>query len=268
VDPNTSQIVLRVIAALFAVGLGVLLLKGLRHDLADAVVALQLFAIPLLGMAFKTPAMFAFRARVGVVLMACTVLLVSVYLYLFEPVFAVVNVGAYLLWALVWIPRNLRTYRAEESIAIPASATRVWEFLVDPSNWPRFQVGLKDVEVAPPGPLGVGTRVISHRTVPFIGSRAKVPEVDMEFESLVTEINPPISYTVVALDRPASTKTEVASGLSVAVVTLRSQFALSIAEGIAGQALRWPAAMARSKATSTQSLERLRELLSTPDPST
>jgi hypothetical protein len=215
-DPETARIVLQVTAGLFALGLGVLLAKGLRHDLADAVVALQLFAIPLLGVAFfvlnpivpesppwiiwvlfaplmlvvvllplwwrrharqidtafKTPAMFALQARLGVVLLACIILMISTYLFLFEPVFAVVNVGAYLLWALIWVPKNLRTYRAEESIAVSASATRVWEFLVEPSNWPQFQVGLKDVELAPPGPLRVGARVISRRSVPLIGSRA------------------------------------------------------------------------------------------------
>jgi hypothetical protein len=310
VDPNTTQIALQAIAALFAVALGVLLSRRLRHDLAAAVVGLQLFAIPILGMgffvlhpsfpasppgivwvllvplavvvvalgvwwrrharqvdmAFKTPSMFTFQTRVGVVLVACTVLIVSAYLFLFEPVLAVVNVVAYLLWALVWIPRTLRTYRSEESIAVPASATRVWEFLVDAANWPQFQVGLEDVQVAPPGPLGVGSRITTHRTVPLIGSRAKVPEVVMRYESVVIEIDPPISYKVVALDRLASTKTQLTPELSGTVVTMRSQFALSIADGIAGQAFRWPAAMARFRATSILSLERLREVLSTPDP--
>ena len=298
---------MQVLAALLGLALGVFLVRGLRRGLAQAIIPVQLFAIPILGLAFfvlnpappeplpgliwvliatliftlaglplwlrwharqmdttvKTPAMLAIHTRAGVVFVACTVLTVSTYLFVFEPLFAGVNMIAYLVWVLVWIPKGLRKRSAEVSNDLAASPSRVWEYLIDVSKWPSYSNDLEDVKASPPGPLEVGSRItLRRRPVPVSGSPAKTPQLSMEFQSVVTEMVPPTSYTVVALDRAAITKTAVTSALAGSHVTRHTQFVLSIADGIAGQAFRWPAAVAQFKATQTRSFERLNELLS------
>jgi uncharacterized protein YndB with AHSA1/START domain len=280
--------------------------------LAKGVVSLQLFAIPIVGLAFfvlnpvvppplppellwvliapvlvalvlagiwlrwharqiraavTTPATIALQTRVAVANVACYTIALSTYLFLFEPVFAVANVIAYLVWVVVWMPRALRRYRAEVSIKVAAPPSRVWEYIVDVSNRPRYSVDLLEMTASPPGRLEVGSRITSRLRVPGSGSPAKGSELEMELKSVVTDIVPPIFYTVVALDRVATTTTKVAPTLGGCQITLQTEFVVSIADGIAGYAFRWPAAKAQFKANSTRSLVRLSELLSTPPPS-
>ena len=212
--------------------------------------------------AVTTPAMLTLQTRVGVILVACIVLMLSTYLFLFEPVLAVLNVIAYLVWVLVWIPRSLRKHSAEVSIDVAASPARVWDYLMDISNWLRYSVDLEDIKASPPGPLEVGTQITSRRRVPLIGSPRKVSELKMEFRSAVTEMLPRVSFTMAALDRQATTKTEMTATSSGSRITMHTQFVLSVEDGIAGYAFRWPVALSQFKATSTRSLERLSELLS------
>src|ERR1700730_492935 len=150
------------------------------------------------------------------------------------------------------------------SIEVAAPPSRVWQYLVDVSIWPRYYVDLEDVKVSPAGPLQVASRITSRRRVPLIRPTAKASDLKMELQSVVTELVPGVSYTLAALDRQAATKTEVTATSSGSRIDVRTQLVLSVGDSIAGQLLRWPAGVAQFKANSMRSLERLKELLLVP----
>ena len=249
VRPATPGIIYVEVAPVVVMGVVALWWSARRRKMKDAV---------------TTPATLDLQTRVGVVVVAGFVLIVSTYLWLFEPAFAVANVVAYAVWVLIWIPRPWRKRGVDLSIEVAAPPSRVWQYLVDVSIWPRYYVDLEDVKVSPAGPLQVGSRITSRRRVPLIRPTAKASDLKMELQSVVTELVPGVSYTLAALDRQAATKTEVTATSSGSRIDVRTQLVLSVGDSIAGQLLRWPAGVAQFKANSMRSLERLKELLLVP----
>src|SRR5712691_12887872 len=126
---------------------------------------------------------------------ACFVLAVSVYLYIFEPLFAVANLVAGLAWVLVWVPQHFRRASVYVSLEVQAPPERAWDFLVDATNARQYEEGLQDLSVSPEGQLRVGSRLRSRRRVPLVRPWLKVTELNMEMESQVTELVPGSSYT-------------------------------------------------------------------------
>src|SRR5260370_26730099 len=88
----------------------------------------------------------------------------SVYLYMFEPLFAVLNFAASAAVGCIWVPRRCRAISYEASIEVTAAAARVWAFLSDPVSWPLWQEELDAVSARPAGPVVVGRHVPTRRT--------------------------------------------------------------------------------------------------------
>src|SRR5579862_6950775 len=94
------------------------------------------------------------------VVYAALIIALSDVLALWQPAWAVANVCASALWLAAWAPRRMRETGIEATVEIQAPLARVYSFLVDPANWPRYQEGLEVVAVRPPGPLAAGSEVV------------------------------------------------------------------------------------------------------------
>ncbi len=188
----------------------------------------------------------------------------SVYLYMFEPLFAVLNVAASAAWGCIWVPRRWRAISYEASIEVTADAARVWAFLSDPVSWPLWQVELDAVSARPAGPVVVGGQLTSRRTWGSPPPKAG-PPATMEFRSVITEVVPGSSFKARSLDRDALTTFELRSGGAGTLIRARSDQAISVIQGMVGLGLEIPAARKTFDATMAQSLARLKELLAAPE---
>jgi uncharacterized membrane protein len=91
------------------------------------------------------------------------VVAISAFLAQWQPAFAVANLAVDVCWILLWIPRRARELRSEASVEIAAARARVYSFLADPTNWPRYDADLVSVTVHPPGALAAGSEVTQVR---------------------------------------------------------------------------------------------------------
>ncbi len=133
------------------------------------------------------------------------VLALSDVVALWQPWFAVANLLLNMGWAAVWIPRRPRESNTESSVDIYASRSRVYEFIADPLNWPRYQEGLVSVAVQPPGALAVGSVVkVKSRYESHVRGPRMLPDV-IETTSTTTAVEPGRSISMQIADRPSST---------------------------------------------------------------
>lgn len=213
-----------------------------------------------LGSGLITYRMLADQHRLALLVRICAVLGFSGYLYIFEPLFAVLNVAATAVWAGIWIPRRWRATITEASIEVAADAGRVWAVLSDPVSWPLWQAGLDAVSSLPAGPLVVGAQLTSRRTGGALPSKAG-PPATIESHSVIIEVVPGSSFKGRSLDRDAMTMFELRSGSEGTLIRTRSDQAISVIQGMLGVGLEIPAATRTFEATTAQSLARLKELL-------
>jgi hypothetical protein len=96
---------------------------------------------------------------------------VSVFVYLFEPAFAVANAAVTAAWFLLWVPRVTRRSDRESSYEIAATPDRVYAFVTEAANWPLYNPGVESVTVQPPGPIAVGSRITFRQRVAYPGLR-------------------------------------------------------------------------------------------------
>jgi len=216
-----------------------------------------------LGSGLITYRMLAGQHRLALLVRICAILGFSGYLYIFEPLFAVLNVAANATWAGIWIPRRWRDTITEASIEVDADAGRVWAVLSDPVSWPQWQAGLDAVSSLPAGPLIVGTRLTSRRTGGSPPPKAG-PPATIESRSVIIEVVPGSSFKARSLDRDAMTMFELGSASTGILIRTRSDQAISVIQGILGVGLEIPAATRTFDATMAQSLARLKELLAAP----
>jgi hypothetical protein len=217
-----------------------------------------------LGSGLITYRMLAGQHRLTLWFRICAVLGFSGYLYIFEPLFAVLNVAVNAAWACIWVPRRWRAIVVEASIEVAADAERVWPLLSDPVSWPLWQVGLDAVSSRPAGPLVVGAQLTSRRTGGSPPPKAG-PPVTIESRSVVIELVPGSSFKARSLDRDALTVFELRSGGAGTLIRTRSDQAISVIQGMVGLGLEIPAARRTFDATMAESLARLKELLAAPE---
>jgi hypothetical protein len=216
-----------------------------------------------LGSGVITYRMLAGQHRLAVLVRICAVLGISGYLYVFEPLFGVLNVAANAAWACIWVPRRGRAIITEDSIEVAADAERVWAVLSDPVSWPLWQVGLDAVASRPAGPLVVGAQLTSRRTGGSPPPKAG-PPATIESRSVVIDLVPGSSFKARSLDRDALTIFELRPGSAGTLIRARSDQAISVIQGMLGLGLEIPAARRTFDATTAQSLARLKELLAAP----
>ncbi len=175
---------------------------------------------------------------------ACLVLGISGYVAIFEPWFGVANLVLAAAWVAARIPERWQRLGYEVSSEVPAAPASVFAFLVDPSNWPAFQVDLESVVANPQGPLTVGSEVVTRRV--FAYSAAPV----------ITSLVPGTSFTAAGADGSSST-TEVQPSATGSRVSVRAQGVTAFTSALLGLALEVPQAIAIRRQTTMQSMERL-----------
>jgi len=197
------------------------------------------------------------------VVYAALIIALSDVLALWQPVWAIANVCASGVWLLAWAPARLRETRIESAVDINAPLARVYSFLVDPNNWPRYQEGLEVVSVRPPGPLAAGSEVVlrQHYDSHIRGPKL-LPEV-IETASVVSAVTPERELTMHLANRPASTASFVFASAGEGASTLRS-VARSVAPyrlAVFGALIELRTQRPERQARARRSLSRLKELL-------
>jgi hypothetical protein len=135
------------------------------------------------------------------------VLALSDVVALWEPWFAVANVILNMAWAAIWIPRRWREIRISSAVDIGAPRARVYAFIADPMNWPRYQEMVVSVEVRPQGALAVGSEVVLRtRYEPHVRGPRMLPDV-IETRSAVTRLEPESWIEMQIVNRPPSSAT-------------------------------------------------------------
>lgn len=190
----------------------------------------------------------------------------SGYLFIFEPVFATVNVVANATWALAWVTRRLREVHVEAFRQLDAEPERVWALVADPINWPKWQVDIADVSAHPSGAVAVGTEFVSHS----IRSLTDAAVVTIECRWVITEVVSGRSFTRVSLDFDAKTILDLQNAGGGTRIGVRSDLAISVIDGILGAGFHRSAAKQRFHSDSVRNFARLGDLVSespTPTPS-
>lgn len=193
----------------------------------------------------------------------CAVLGVTVYLFMFEPWFAVANLAAIAAWMAMWIPTARRRMRFEVSREVRASAEATVGFLVEPINWSRYRSDIEAVTWKPDGPLALGTEVTMRRTIPRIGPEETAWPGSIDERLRITRITG-TSFTAVMLDRNATVTTSVRSERSATTITGQSEWITPFADAILGLALEEKAAVESARQSMLQSYERLDGLIGGP----
>lgn len=205
----------------------------------------------------------ALQSRLTLAIRVLLVLALSGYLLAFEPAFAVANIAANGVWAVLWVPRRWRQAGAEVSIEIPVSPERVRAFIGQPSNWPRFDVDLQEVVAAPPGPLKVGSTITMRRRARVWMPRSGIVVATIQTHSVVTEATAE-STTIVDHETRATTTTGVRPEGMGSRVSNQTRFVLSVSQGIDGVAFQMPWMLSEYRSSTEQSLARLKDLLTAP----
>jgi len=199
------------------------------------------------------------------VVYASLIVALSDVLALWQPAWAIANVCVSALWLLAWTPRRMRETRFESAVEINAPLARVYSFLVDPNNWPRYQDGLEVVAVRPPGPLAAGSEVVlRQRYDSHIRGPRMLPEV-IETTSVVGAVTPEQSLTMHLAGRPESTATfEFAPSGDGTTVTSRSRSLAPYRLAAFGALIELRTQRAERRARAQASLARLKDLLEEP----
>lgn len=200
------------------------------------------------------------------VVYAALIVALSDVLALWQPAWAIANVCASAFWLLAWAPPTLRETRIESAVDIEAPVARVYSFLIDPTNWPRYQEGLEVVAVRPPGPLAAGSEVVlRQRYDSHIRGPKLLPEV-IETASVVSVLTPERELTMHLAGRPASTATFGFAPARDEATTVRS-VAHSVAPyrlAVFGALIELRTQRGERRARAQRSLARLKELLEAP----
>jgi uncharacterized protein YndB with AHSA1/START domain len=189
------------------------------------------------------------------------VLGLSDVLALWQPVYAVANVAVSAAWALAWVPTRWRESRVESTVDIRAPVSRVYSFLADPANWPRYQ------EARPAGPLAVGKEVVTRqRYDSHIRGPKMLPEV-IETTSVVTELASDSRIAMQIANRAHSTSTiefTATNGDTRLMVRARSLAPYRLA--VFGALIELRTQAPERRARGQRSLARLKQLLESPPP--
>jgi hypothetical protein len=193
----------------------------------------------------------------------CAVLGVTVYLFMFEPWFALANLSAIAAWVALWIPTGRRRRGFEVSAEVRAVAEATVGFLVEPSNWSRYRSDIEAVTWKPDGPPAVGTEVTVRRAIPRIGREEMVWPGSINERLRITRITG-TSFTAVMLGRKATVTTDVRSSGSATRITGKSEWIIPFVDAILGLVLEETAAIEAARQSMLQSYERLDGLIGAP----
>jgi len=205
-----------------------------------------------------TPVHLTFVNRHVVVARACLVLGISGYVFMFEPWFAVANVAATVIWVAIWIPEGWRLKKYETSAEIRATPEAVFRFLIDTSNWVRYQAGLEAVTATPDGPLTLGSEYTTRRSLVTDPPPLAPVSVEQRFKVIAMTDR---SFTAVVPGQQGRAGFELQSVQAATRLTARSEWLLPFSDAILGYALEMEAAIDARRQVMLQDFKRLDELL-------
>jgi hypothetical protein len=240
-------------------------------------------ALPFIGIAFvlllanlalrmssrSTQSFAAMHRRVPLFLIAwpCIVAAISVFIYLFEPAFAIANVAVNAAWFATWLPRGVRRHGASTSYVIAAPRSRVFAYISDPSHWTQYNPGIESVSVNPAGPLAVGSEITFRQRVAYPGLRGPrmlLPSA-IEMKSRVTRIEAGVMIATRRVDlHDSSDSVELADVDGRTQVTTKVQNVLSYRYAVLGMRLAVVLNRRRLMATVAGRQAKLKQLLEEP----
>ena len=190
----------------------------------------------------------------------CTAVWITAYAGTFEPLFAVANLAVICAWVAFCIPRRWRHGVDELSVVLAARPAEVYQFLVEPNNWPRFQ-DVEDVALYPEGPLRVGSEVTTRRATPWSGRKLKANPMWITVTTRITALEPGVSYTAATVGRDDQVTNEVRPSGTGTTLTTRVDRTLPLPDAILGMMLEYRAELAARRQASLYSLQRLDGLI-------
>jgi hypothetical protein len=204
------------------------------------------------------------QAPLTLIAWPCMVVAIASLVAPFEPGFAVGDVAATGIWYLVWIPRPLRRLATRTSYEVAAPPERVFAFITDPFNWPRYRGDIDSVDVRPAGPVVVGSEIRTRRRLDLRGLRGPrmlVPTL-VETVEVVTQLVPGAlvaSRRTDGVDSEASASvTAIDGGTAVTgAATIVVPYRLALVGGVIEARTGMPRALAKAR----ESQDRLRKLI-------
>jgi hypothetical protein len=207
-----------------------------------------------------TVANVASHNRVSLAARGCGAVGITAYVAIFEPIFGIANLAAICIWIGFCMPRRWRHLGYELSVDLRAQPGEVYRFLLQPSNWPRYQENLELVTPLPDGPLTIGSEVTTRQAVPWSGSGANAKPTWVSITTRFTALEPDASYTAVTVGRDDKVTTAMQESGSGTRLTIRADRTLPRAEAILGMMLEYRAQLVARRRVSLKALRRLDEL--------
>lgn len=196
------------------------------------------------------------------VLYGGAVLALADFLAIWQPGFAIADVAVNALWVLLWVPRRIRTSAVESTVEIAAPRARVYSFVADPANWPRYQEAVVSVAVRPQGALSPGSEVsVTQRYESPIRGPRLLPDT-ITTDSVVDAVEPERSISMHIAGRVLSTSTtEFADSAGGTRITTRARAIAPFRMAVFGALVELRALKQARLARAQRNLEALKRLL-------
>jgi Polyketide cyclase / dehydrase and lipid transport len=199
-----------------------------------------------------------------VVLWIGIVLAITAFIALWEPAFAVANLVVNGAWICYWAIPRTRAMAGMSSIDIKAPRDRVFSFMTDASNWPRYDEQLLSATAIPPGPLREGSRVTELRQYdsPVRGPRTLPTTVEVVTEVLKVEPG----KSIVARDgrRTVTSRTGFADTAQGTAVSIDVRIKVPFQYAFLGAVLLFRSQRAARRARADRNLAKLKQILEQP----
>ena len=248
-EPALS-VVVSLVALLYAVGVIGMLIAIIRRRRSDT--------IALGSLDRRVARSFAIRLLLTLWLTAL--------LFVFEPLFAIVNLAVNVLWEAVWISTRSRTTTNRHVAEIAAPRQEVFDFVANPDNWPRYRDDVDVVDVEPPGQLRTGSRYTARMPMP--PSIRGVKERQLEMNVVVLDVVPGRSISSAYSSRPGDVSvTEVEDAPGGSRITFRHSSVASFILASQGVMLGVPREASVLKATLDRRMARLKQIFEAAPPS-
>lgn len=203
---------------------------------------------------------------VVVVVRAGFVFFLSAFAFLFVPWLAILNLAANAAWTVAWIPKRRRRVEFRVTYEVAADPCRVFDFVSNTDNWPRFRDDF--VRASPPGPVRIGTEIVTKLPIDWL-SEDPSPRLakSAEVRSTVTSLTPDREFSLAVVGRPDQTSTsELTAKVGGTVVTSVARGALTFPEAVMGFRFELPNVIATRRAMAERDAARLKEVLEAPGP--
>jgi hypothetical protein len=188
-------------------------------------------------------------------------LAISAFLALWEPGFAIANLAVNAAWICYWAVPRPRTLAGSSSIDINAPRERVFAFMADASNWPRYDEQLVSATAAPAGPLRQGSRVTEVR---WYDSPVRGPRMLPSTVEVVTEvigIEPGKSILARDSRRVVTSQTGFADSVQGTAISIDVRVKVPFHQAFLGAVLLFRSQRAARRSRSERNLAKLKEIL-------